>query len=90
MSALLEAAIAIANHCELADVERGGPANETYVSPMSNKVEDNATMIPVKLLNALRLAAKESPHYKDVLKERRDREELEGYRWDRNPGQGCL
>jgi len=90
MSALLEAALAIARHCELADVERGGPANETYISPMTNKVEQNSTFIPVKLLNALREAAKESPHYKDPQKERREREELEGYRWDRNPGQGCL
>ena len=90
MSKLLDAAIAIANHCELCDVERGRQANETYVHPQTGKVEDNATMIPVKLLNALREAAKESPHYKDPTKERRDREMIEAYMWDKSPGQGCL
>lgn len=81
MSKLLDAAIAIVQHCELCDAERGGPANETYVSPMT----DNSTFVPVKLLNALREAAKESPYYKDPLKERREREALLELSWIRNP-----
>jgi len=85
MSKLLDAAIAIANHCELCDVERGRQANETYVHPQTGKTEDNATMIPVKLLNALREAAKTSPHYKDPLLERREREAIERDSWARNP-----
>lgn len=76
MSKLLDAAIAIANYCELAEIEQGGSTAQ-YT-------------IPVKLLNALREAAKESPHYKDPTKERRDREMIEAYMWDKSPGQGCL
>jgi hypothetical protein len=90
MSKLLDAAIAITNYCELADVERGGPANETYVQPQTGSTEDNSTFIPVKLLNALREAAKESPYYKDPAKERRDREMIEAYMWAKSPGQGSL
>lgn len=85
MSTLLDAAIAIANHCELCDVERGRKADETYVHPQTGKTEDNSTFIPVKLLNALREAAKESPYYKDPAQERRDREAIERDSWTRNP-----
>lgn len=77
MSRLLDAAIAIANHCEVADVGRGDEPRESYE-------------IPVKLLNALREAAKESPYYKDPLQERRDREAIERDSWTRSPGQGCV
>lgn len=76
MSTLLDAAIAIANYCEVADVERGGPS-------------EVSTMIPVKLLDALREAAKTSPHYKDPLLEKREREMIEAYMWEKSPGQGC-
>ena len=90
MSKLLDAAIAIANYCELGDVERGRKADETYEHPQIGKVEQNCTLIPVKLLNDLREAAQESPHYKDPTLERRQREAVERDSWARNPGQGCL
>lgn len=89
MNKLLDAAIAIANYCEVGDVERGGAASEIYIDPNDKKQKDNCTFVPVKLLNALREAAKESPYYKDPMREKREREIIDNYMWEKSPGQGC-
>lgn len=56
---LEKAAAAIAEHYANAERERGSPYNETFKSPFTNKNEDNAVTINVRLLNALRAALKE-------------------------------
>lgn len=41
--------------CYLSNIERRGePIPETFIDPFSNKVMDNATPIPIKILNKLK------------------------------------